>query len=68
MKLFDLFPVLNSDERLWIYDTSGGRLVMGGAYFDEMSKAQKEKYSTYEVYKIHSMIHHGILGIELRSY
>lgn len=67
MKLCELLPIIDEDNRLWIYTTNvnTGALVMGGAYFDELPEHERQRLSACEVVKIHSMINHGILGAEI---
>ena len=69
MKLCELLPVIREDNRLWIYTTNvnTGAVVMGGANFDELPEHERQRLSACEVVEIHSMINHGILGVELHT-
>lgn len=68
MKFWELRKITDKEDRLWIYAENPVReLVLCGAYFDELPRQEQAKWDNCEVSEIHSMIHHGILGVRLKT-
>lgn len=67
MKLSELLPLIDKDNRVWIYAKSAdtGLLTLGGAYFDQLPERLQQQLKNSEVINIHSMINYGIIGLEV---
>lgn len=67
MTLSVIFPLLDKDTPLWIcvVDHDKNNVVMGGAYFHELPKEEKQKYLAYSVTNIHTMVFDSGIGIVL---